>query len=46
MRDGGDLRQVLEAILLLPGYFNALESTLAEKIIQRYWNMVWDLCWT
>lgn len=46
MKGGGDLRQVLEAILLLLGYFNALESTLAEMIIQRCWNMVWDLCWT
>jgi hypothetical protein len=46
MRGIGDLRQVLEVILLLLGYSNALESTLAKKIIQRYWNTVWDLCWT
>jgi hypothetical protein len=46
MRGGEKLRRVLEAILLLLRCFNALGSTLAEKIIQRYWNTVWDLCWT
>lgn len=35
MRSEGDLRRVLETVLLLLKYFSALEGALIETIIQK-----------